>query len=151
MRSIQETKNFFRWIFTSSLIVVVFIWIGGCRSDSTSISGEFIAPQWIDVSGDASSKPPFEVFSTDLLPSTSVQFTLPAGAVVTMTIVDGEDALVAMLLDHQELDEGTHAVTFSAAGLSSGVYIYNLWAQEIPEPGMPAHTYASSRKMMLVK
>ncbi|RJP78429.1 MAG: T9SS C-terminal target domain-containing protein, partial [Candidatus Zixiibacteriota bacterium] len=73
-------------------------------------------------------------------PSTTIRFSLPEASDVTLTVFDLTGRAVANLVNgHREA--GTHAVTFEAAHLASGMYVYCLQAGE----------YTATGKMMLLK
>jgi len=73
-------------------------------------------------------------------PSTQIQFELPQAMPVQLHVYDITGRMVAQLADGN-FTAGLHSVTFNAAGLSSGMYIYQL---STPEGRL-------SGKMMLVK
>ncbi|MBU1880851.1 T9SS type A sorting domain-containing protein, partial [bacterium] len=58
-------------------------------------------------------------------PTTKISFTLPEAAEVSLIVFDVQGREVAMLVDGYRA-AGQHEVTFDAAGLSSGVYLYQL-------------------------
>ncbi|TVR13087.1 MAG: T9SS C-terminal target domain-containing protein [Balneolaceae bacterium] len=60
-------------------------------------------------------------------PSTVISFELPESNTVTLEVFDMVGRQVATLVSGS-LQAGTHQVTFDAAGLSSGVYLYRLTA-----------------------
>ncbi|WP_457651635.1 FG-GAP-like repeat-containing protein [Rhodocaloribacter sp.] len=60
-------------------------------------------------------------------PRTTIPFALPRAAHVTLTVFDLLGRPVATLVDGRRA-AGTHRVTFDAAGLPSGVYLYRLRA-----------------------
>lgn len=61
-------------------------------------------------------------------PGTSIHFALPEAAVVRLVVYDVGGQAVATLIDGQPYGAGHHAMTFAAAGLASGVYLYRLEA-----------------------
>ena len=67
-------------------------------------------------------------------PSTEIQFTLPEASRVTLAVYDVQGREVARLLDGQQ-EAGPHAVTFTAADLPTGTYIYRLTAGAVTESG----------------
>ena len=73
-------------------------------------------------------------------PNTTIRFSLPESSPVKISVFDLQGNLVRSLLN-EERPAGTHAVTFTAAGLPSGMYIYKL----------EAGTFRTSLKMMLMK
>ncbi len=60
-------------------------------------------------------------------PSTTLRFTLPADAHVTLTIYDALGRKVAHLLDERR-SAGTHQVRWEARSLPSGLYLYRVQA-----------------------
>ena len=73
-------------------------------------------------------------------PVTSIAFSLPESSSVTLEVFDLQGRRVATLVDGRR-SAGDHTVTFDAAHLSSGVYLYRLQAGD----------FVRSRQMMLVK
>lgn len=73
-------------------------------------------------------------------PSTIIRFGLPVSSQVTLKVYDVSGREVRTLINNQ-LSAGFHSVTFNAAGLSNGTYIYRL----------RANGFEASRKMILVK
>lgn len=73
-------------------------------------------------------------------PSTSIQFTLPQNEFVSLKVYDITGRKVA-ILTNKLLPAGTHAFSFDAGNLASGLYIYRL---QTPSGAL-------SRKMMLQK
>jgi Secretion system C-terminal sorting domain len=81
-------------------------------------------------------------------PVTTIEFTLPEEAIVTISVYNLLGQRVATLLDNAQLDEGTQSTMFDASGLSSGIYFYRLTARSMGELGK---TYTSIMKMILAK
>ena len=79
-------------------------------------------------------------FPNPFNPVTTITFSMPESSHVTLEIFDLQGRRVATLVDGQR-SAGDHTVTFDAAQLSSGAYLYRLHAGE----------YVRSRQMMLVK
>ena len=73
-------------------------------------------------------------------PETTIRFSLPFRQRVTLRVFDLLGRTIAVLVD-RTLDPGEHAVVFSAANLSSGVYFYQLQAGR----------NADTRKLLLVR
>jgi len=73
-------------------------------------------------------------------PSTTINFTVPQAAEVTLTVYNVLGQEVAQLVN-QRMSSGTHSVQFDASGLSSGMYIYRL----------EAGNNVQNKQMMLVK
>ncbi|MEX0609527.1 MAG: T9SS type A sorting domain-containing protein, partial [Balneolaceae bacterium] len=61
-------------------------------------------------------------------PTTNIQFELAASSQVTLTIFNVLGQKVAVLLDNNKMNAGTHTAVFDANMLSSGVYFYRLEA-----------------------
>ena len=78
-------------------------------------------------------------------PSTSIQFSIPVKARVSLKIFDIVGQEVAKLIDG-ELAAGYHEVVFNAAKISSGVYFYRIEAN-----GVNGQNYNSVKKMILNK
>jgi hypothetical protein len=76
-------------------------------------------------------------------PSTTIEFSLRAEAVVTLTVYDMLGREVIRLLDSEAMDEGVSDVEFDAATLSTGIYYYTL---SIADQGI-----RESRRMLLIK
>ena len=72
-------------------------------------------------------------------PTTSISFDLPEAAAVRLSVFDVLGREVAVLVDGK-MNGGNHAVTFDAAGLQSGMYIYRLETA--------AHTLTKSMVLM---
>lgn len=74
-------------------------------------------------------------------PTTTIAFTLPEAAPVTLTVYDVYGREVARLLDGRAVSAGTHTVAFEAGHLPSGTYLYRL----------TAGAFTATRRMVLVK
>jgi hypothetical protein len=66
-------------------------------------------------------------------------------------VYDASDIIVAKLLDHQVLEQGYQTVEFDASNISTGVYVFTLVAETLPQNGMNKRWYTMSRKMLLIK
>jgi hypothetical protein len=73
-------------------------------------------------------------------PSTSIQYTIAESSPVTLEVFNMLGQKVAELVNTTQA-AGKYSVQFDAAGLSSGVYLYQL----------RAGNYFETRKMMLIK
>ncbi|HLP17839.1 MAG TPA: cohesin domain-containing protein, partial [Bacteroidota bacterium] len=73
-------------------------------------------------------------------PSTTIEFTLPVRAAVTLKVYDILGRECATLVN-ETLGQGRHRAVFNAGKLSSGIYLYRL----------QAGTFLSSRRMLLLK
>jgi hypothetical protein len=65
-------------------------------------------------------------------PSTTIRFSIPERARVTLAVYDLLGREIAVLID-DELNAGTYAQVFDAAALASGVYLYRLRAGDNAE------------------
>ena len=140
------------WLCLASTAALSIMSLFACNeTDPPGISGEAVkpSPRWVDVGQSVSPHPPMEVFSSTLVPTTSIIFTVLATGVVTLSIFDSRDILVVALLDHVQMAAGTHEVEFNAGGFASGVYVFTLRV-EYADPGGTAVSF-QSRKMLLVK
>ncbi len=59
-------------------------------------------------------------------PSTTINFTLPNEASVTLTVFNSLGQKVALLLNNIRKSSGAHSIVFDASGFPSGTYIYRL-------------------------
>ena len=73
-------------------------------------------------------------------PATTIKFALPVDSKVKINVYNSLGQLVETLVD-KEMESGYHEVNFDASRLSSGVYLYQLQAQD----------YVSVKKMLLIK
>ncbi|MBI5475674.1 MAG: T9SS type A sorting domain-containing protein [Ignavibacteriales bacterium] len=83
-------------------------------------------------------------------PSTTLSFDLPNDAIVTLKIFNILGQEVATVLNRQEFSAGTEEVDFDASSLSSGVYLYQIVAEEMNGNGA-GQTFTQVKKMMLMK
>jgi photosystem II stability/assembly factor-like uncharacterized protein len=86
-------------------------------------------------------------------PTTTIQFSLPQEAYVTLKVYNVLGQEVGTLFDRELLDDGTQEVEFDASSLPSGVYFYRIVAEGIgdEEEGTVAQMYVSVKKMLLLK
>ncbi len=73
--------------------------------------------------------------------TTSIEYSLPEAAEVTLTVYDVLGRRTALLVDDERKEAGTHKASFKGAALPSGVYLYRLRAGD----------YEASGKMTLLK
>ena len=73
-------------------------------------------------------------------PSTSIHYSLPVSANVSLAVYDVNGRIVKTLVSRYQ-EAGDYSINFDAGGLTTGVYFYKLQAGEFTE----------SKKMMLVK
>lgn len=81
-------------------------------------------------------------------PSTTIEFTLPEDAMVTLKVYNVLGQEVASLIDHELYTEGRNDVEFDAGKLSSGIYFYRLTADCLDEGSA---LFTQVRKMLLLK
>jgi hypothetical protein len=79
-------------------------------------------------------------FPNPFNPTTTIEFALPTTEMVSLNVYNINGQLVNTLVDGA-MDAGNHSVTFDAANLSSGVYLYTI----------EAGAYTATNKMVLVK
>ncbi|MBC8044257.1 MAG: T9SS type A sorting domain-containing protein [Rhizobacter sp.] len=105
----------------------------------------FYASKLLDAEKPASPKLPnafqlYQNYPNPFNPSTTIQFSLPAAAQVSLKIYDVLGRTVTTLVNERR-PAGVHTATFNANRLSSGVYFYRL----------QAGTSMQTRKMLLLK
>jgi hypothetical protein len=76
-------------------------------------------------------------------PSTTIEFEVPDEMSVSLAVYDLLGREVAVLLDNEDVEEGSHVVEFDARTLASGIYFYRLLGNE--------GQFRQMKKMMLVK
>ena len=85
-------------------------------------------------------------------PTTTIQFTLPQQAFVTLKVYNTLGQEVAKLVDHEMMEGGTQEVEFDASSLTSGVYFYRIVAEGIADDeGTPGERFMSVKKMLMIK
>jgi hypothetical protein len=82
----------------------------------------------------------FQNYPNPFNPTTTIKFALPTDSRVNINVYNTLGQLVETLVD-KEMESGYHEVNFDASKLASGVYLYQLQADE----------YISIRKMVLIK
>lgn len=80
-------------------------------------------------------------------PTTTIEFSLPEDAIVTLKVYNMLGEEVATLINREELSYGQEYVSFDASNLSSGVYIYRMTAEGL-ETGAKT---AIMKKMLLLR
>ncbi len=80
-------------------------------------------------------------------PVTTIEFVLPNPAIVTLKIYNMLGQEVASLLDRITMDEGRQIMDFDGTELSTGVYFYQLSAEEVDG----GRVSTGAKKMILIK
>jgi hypothetical protein len=80
-------------------------------------------------------------------PVTTINYSLPVGSKVRLTILNLLGQVVATLVDETE-PAGFKYVKWDASGLASGIYFYRLDASSIANPGK---SFTQVKKMILLK
>lgn len=73
-------------------------------------------------------------------PETKITYSLPEKVFVTLTVYNQLGEKVATLA-HQDMDAGTHSISWNAGSINSGIYFYEI----------KAGTFKSVKKLMLLK
>ncbi len=89
----------------------------------------------------------FQNYPNPFNPVTTIEFSLPEPALVTLKVFNVLGQEVGQLINHQAMDEGRQMVDFNAASLSSGVYFYQIVAERTDGSLLSSQT----KKMMLLK
>lgn len=74
-------------------------------------------------------------------PTTTIEFSLPHTARITMVVFDVLGKEIAKIYDNKVVKTGTHKVDFDASKLASGIYFYQIRGEN----------FARTRKMFLLK
>jgi|GEM_PF-1305073 len=99
--------------------------------NTTSVNDEASAPKEFNLA---------QNYPNPFNPSTIIGFSVPASGRYTLKVYDILGQEVATLID-QEMNEGNYKVTFNAANIAGGVYVYRLSGNNVN----------IAKKMMLVK
>lgn len=75
-------------------------------------------------------------------PETTIEFSLPESSAITINIYRSNGELVTTLFNRQNFSYGIHKIEFNAVYLSSGVYFYSLFKDDM---------LLDAKKMILVK
>ncbi len=78
-------------------------------------------------------------------PTTTIAFDLPTTARVTLRVFDVLGREVARLMQSERLGPGRYRVTFEAANLPSGVYLYHL------DAASENRRFTAGRRLVLIK
>ncbi len=86
-------------------------------------------------------------------PTTTIEFLLPHPSFVSMKIYNVLGQEIAILLNHEPMDDGEQNVEFDASKLASGVYFYRLVVEAIPDEDGEASgkSFIDVKKMVLLR
>jgi hypothetical protein len=85
-------------------------------------------------------------------PTTTVEFSLPVDAFVTLKVFNLLGQEVATLINHEAFFSGTQEVDFDASQLASGVYLYRIVAESISDDNIATgEVFTQVKKMVLMK
>ena len=86
-------------------------------------------------------------------PTTTIEFDLPQQSIVTLKVYNMLGQEVTMLLDHEDMEDGTQEAEFNASTLSSGVYFYRLVAEPVTadDDETTLGTFIQVKKMLMLK
>ncbi len=83
-------------------------------------------------------------------PTTTISFSIPEDAFVTLKIYNMLGQEVATLLDHQAVLSGPEEIEFNANAIASGVYFYRIVAESAGEDGVST-AFTQVKKMLLIR
>ncbi|TAK63883.1 MAG: T9SS type A sorting domain-containing protein, partial [Bacteroidetes bacterium] len=88
-----------------------------------------------------------ECYPNPFNPTTLIRYSLPVKSIVTLNVFNLLGQEITTLLDGQEVDKGEYEISFNAASLPSGVYIYRINA--VGQDGILSYT--DTKRMVLMK
>ncbi|NWG28946.1 MAG: T9SS type A sorting domain-containing protein [Ignavibacteriaceae bacterium] len=109
----------------------------------SGMAGVVVVQNPVSVSDDDLVADKFELmqnFPNPFNPSTSIKYAISNGQFVTLKVYDVLGNEVAILVN-EEKEQGVYDITFNAAGLSSGMYLYKL----------QAGSFVETKKMILLR
>ncbi len=80
-------------------------------------------------------------------PITTISYQLPKNGIVTLKIYDILGREVATLVNNEERTIGRYNVNLNAGNMASGVYIYQLWVNDL----VGENSYKATKKLVLLK
>ena len=121
---------------------------GAIPPDDLAHSGIYIAPVTLHIDPVSVDDPKPGVYSFQLSqnypnpfnPNTSISYSIPENGIVSLKVFDVLGREVATIVNENQ-SAGNHTINFDASKLSSGVYVYTLYAG----------SKVSSQKMILMK
>jgi hypothetical protein len=120
-----------------ALVLVDFLQAAGPAQDPQQYfdySGLYDVPRTFELS---------QNYPNPFNPTTTIDFTLPQDAVVSLKVYSILGQEIATLIDREELGEGDNRVEFDASQFSSGVYYYRIVVND--------GEFHQAKKMMLLK
>ena len=84
-------------------------------------------------------------------PTTNISFDIPTSSIVTLKIFNILGQEVATVLNREEFSAGQQDVEFDASTLASGVYLYQIVAEQLTNEGNVGQTFTQVKKMVLMK
>lgn len=136
-----ETREFFWVVDEDDPQPMTYTAIRGEKSVTTDV---VFLTEGFTVSSESGDEPVrFELsqnYPNPFNPSTNIQFSLPEAGIAKLSVYNLLGQEVATLLN-ERMTAGTHAVSFDAGNLASGVYIYRL----------TSGSFIQTKKMMLIK
>ncbi|MFN0159110.1 MAG: choice-of-anchor D domain-containing protein [Bacteroidota bacterium] len=109
---------------------------------------DFLDEEWENAEGVPVAAKLYQNYPNPFNPSTTISFQLLETSQVTVKIFNLLGQEVATLFNNEEFEEGYNLVQFDAAGLSSGVYFYQIQAQGVDDAGLRT---IATQKMVLLK
>ena len=88
----------------------------------------------------------FQNYPNPFNPSTTIRFTLPTNARVSIRLYNTLGQEVVKILNNEQINAGQHETVFNASNFSSGIYFYRLEAK-----GEDGSAYVQTKRMVLVK
>ncbi len=116
------------------------------KGNAARTGGQLVSPVLVSVQDISAQNIPsqFELkqnYPNPFNPVTTIQFSVPNGSQITLTVFDVTGQRVASLISEEWFSAGEHEITFDASQFPSGVYLYRL----------SAGSFTQTRKMILVR
>jgi len=85
-------------------------------------------------------------------PTTTLEFSLPVDAILTLKVYNMLGQEVAILFDHEVFYAGSEEVEYDAGQLSSGIYLYRIVAESLDDDNRTTgQVFTQVKKMVLMK